>query len=144
MPREYLSIHVERRVREEAKHRCGYCLSPQKLVMARLEIEHIIPVAKGGTNDEANLWLCCPLCNRYKADRVSACDPETMVEVPLFNPRLQHWPEHFRWSEDGLRILGLTPTGRTTAAALHLADDADALVVRGYWVQAGWHPPTDM
>jgi hypothetical protein len=29
--------------------------------MARLEIEHIIPVAKGGTRSEANLWLSCPL-----------------------------------------------------------------------------------
>jgi hypothetical protein len=144
MPREYIPTEVDRRVREAARHRCGYCLSPQRLVMARLEIEHIIPVARGGLSDEANLWLSCPLCNRAKSDRTTAIDPETLVEVPLFNPRLQRWSEHFRWTADGLRIVGLSPTGRATVGALHLADDPDAIVVRGFWVLAGWHPPQDV
>jgi hypothetical protein len=56
---------------------------------------------------------------------------------------MDKWADHFRWSEDGLRIIGQTPVGRATVVALHLADDPDALVVRGYWVAAGWHPPTD-
>lgn len=144
MPREYIAVAVDRRVREAARHRCGYCLSPQRLVMARLEIEHVIPVAKGGSSDESNLWLSCPLCNGAKSDRTSAVDPETKQDVPLFHPRTQVWSEHFKWSDDGLRILGLTPTGRATVAALHLDSDPDALLVRSYWVQAGWHPPTDV
>jgi hypothetical protein len=143
MPRDYLPVEVVRRVREAARHRYGYCLSPQHLVMARLEVEHIIPVARGGVSDESNLWLSCPLCNRSKGDRTSAADPETGEMVPLFNPRSQRWSEHFRWSDDGLRIVGLTPTGRATVAALHLADDPDAILVRSYWVLAGWHPPTE-
>ena len=143
MPRDYISVEVERRVRDAARNRCGYCLSPQRLVMARLEIEHIIPVSRGGDSSESNLWLSCPLCNRFKADRTSAPDPDTGIEVPLFNPRTQRWSEHFRWSEDGIRVIGLTPTGRATVALLHLADDPDALIVRAHWVLAGWHPPTD-
>ena len=143
MPREHVPAEVDRRVREAARHRCGYCLSPQRLVMARLEIEHILPVSRGGTGDEANLWLSCPLCNRAKADRTSATDPATGAEVPLFNPRLQKWSDHFRWTADGRRIIGLTPIGRATVASLHLADDPDAIIVRGYWVAAGWHPPED-
>jgi hypothetical protein len=111
--------------------------------MARLEIEHIIPLAKGGTNDILNLWLACPICNGHKSDKVAAVDPETGDPVPLFNPRTQRWFDHFRWSEDGLHIIGLTPTGRATVVALHLSDDPDALLVRSYWVLAGWHPPTD-
>lgn len=141
MTRIYIPKHVERRVRAAAQNRCGYCLSPQYLVMARLEIEHIIPLAQQGTNDEMNLWLACPLCNRYKGERISAFDPITNQIVPLFNPRVQSWFEHFQWSDDGIRILGLTPIGRATVAALHLSDDPDALEVRGYWVLAGWHPP---
>lgn len=143
MDRPRISPEIERRVRSAARHRCGYCLSPQHLVMARLEIEHIIPLAKGGTNDESNLWLSCPLCNRYKGDRITAIDPVSGLIVPLFNPRTQVWHEHFRWSDDGIRIEGLTPTGRATALALHLADDPDALLVRHYWILAGWHPPAD-
>ena len=144
MQREYIPVEVNRRVRAAAQHRCGYCLSPQRLVMARLEIEHLIPASKGGSSTESNLWLCCPLCNRYKSDRTLATDPDTKKEVPLFNPREQRWSDHFQWTPDGLRIAGLTPTGRATVAALHLADDADAIEVRSYWVLAGWHPPNDV
>ena len=143
MARTYIPIEVERRVRDAARNRCGYCLSPQHLVMARLEIEHIIPFARGGVDDESNLWLACPICNVHKSDKIGAADPETGNRMPLFNPREQRWFEHFRWTEDGLRIVGLTPIGRATVAALHLSDDPDALEVRSYWVLAGWHPPQD-
>jgi HNH endonuclease len=112
-------------------------LSPQHLVMPRLEIEHIIPVAKGGSNAEVNLWLACPICNRYKSDKTTAMDPETGATVPLFNPRTQTWSDHFFWSDDGLHIIGRTAMGRATVAALHLSDDPDVLEVRSYWVLAG-------
>ena len=109
--------------------------------MARLEIEHVIPKAKGGSDSEENLWLSCPICNRHKADRTHAIDRESGAQVALFHPRHQSWVEHFRWCKDGLRIIGLTPTGRATVDALHLDDDPEALIVRSYWVVAGWHPP---
>ena len=137
----YIPKEIDHRVRVMACNRCGYCLSPQHLVMARLEIEHILPISKGGSNDESNLWLACPLCNRYKSDKTTALDPITKTLVPLFNPRTQIWSEHFQWSEDGIRIIGRTPIGRAPVIALHLSDDPDALEVRRYWVLAGWHPP---
>jgi hypothetical protein len=139
----YVSAALDRKVREAAGQRCGYCLSPQSLVMARLEVEHIIPLAQGGKTEEANLWLACPLCNRYKGSRTTAVDPQSGEEVSLFNPRTQAWRQHFRWSEDGLRVVGITPVGWATVAALHLDDDPDALLVRSYWVLAGWHPPDE-
>jgi HNH endonuclease len=141
MARASISARVERRVRAAAQNRCGYCLSPQHLVMARLEIEHIIPLAKGGSNAETNLWLACPIYNRFKGDRTTAVDPETGATAPLFNPRHQKWSDHFGWSDDGLRIIGYTAIGRATVAALHLSADPDVLEVRSYWVLAGWHPP---
>lgn len=111
--------------------------------MARLELEHIVPISKGGTSDESNLWLSCPLCNASKGSQSSCLDPTTgQMEVP-FNPRLQKWGEHFRWTDEGLRIVGRTPTGRATVALLHLDDDPDAIIVRGYRIEAGWHPPQD-
>src|SRR3954451_1735140 len=108
MPRRAIPPAREARIRGEARDRCGYCLSPQRLVMARLEIEHIIPRAKGGSDDESNLWLSCPLCNRHKADRTEGRDPQTGILFPLFNPRSQSWPNHFAWSADGIRIVGKT------------------------------------
>lgn len=142
MARTYISKLIRQHIREQAEDRCGYCLSPQHLVMGRLQIEHIHPLAKGGGNEESNLWLACSLCNEHKGSKTEAIDPETGKNVRLFNPRTQNWWQHFSWSEDGLRVIGLTPIGRATVVALHLSTDPDALIVRSFWVKAGWHPPT--
>jgi hypothetical protein len=141
--RVYVPVELAGRVRAAARDRCGYCLSPQHLVLGRLQIEHILPRSRGGKTEEGNLWLSCALCNNYKGDRTTGVDSETGETVALFNPREQGWFEHFRWSEDGLRVIGLTPVGRATVSALRLSDDPDALTVRSYWVLAGWHPPKE-
>jgi hypothetical protein len=143
MARRAIPADVDRRVRQAARNRCGYCLSPQHLVMARLEIEHIVPLAKGGSDDEANLWLACPICNSHKSDKTAGIDPLTGPTVTLFNPRTQSWRDHFAWAHDGIQLAGITPVGRATVIALHLSDDPDALEVRSYWVLAGWHPPRE-
>jgi hypothetical protein len=136
-----ISRTVRQRVRQQAGNRCGYCLSPQQYVFAPLEIEHIIPAALGGSDHESNLWLACRMCNNYKSARIAHIDPQTGALVRLFNPRRQHWPMHFAWSDDGTHIIGLTACGRATVAALQL-NNAIAVLVRQQWVAAGWHPPT--
>lgn len=143
MGRRAIPAELALRVRTAAGNRCGYCLSPQQLVMARLEIEHIIPLAKGGTDAEQNLWLACPICNGHKSDKTQSLDPETGALVALFNPREQPWADHFQWIDGGLRIVGLSPVGRATVSALQLSDDPDAIEVRSYWILAGWHPPEE-
>jgi len=135
-----LADEVRARVRALAGNRCGYCLSPQHLVLGLLEIDHIIPKARGGSDDEDNLWLACRLCNNAKRTQVSGTDPDTGQPVRLFDPRRQVWSEHFAWSEDGTRVLGTTPCGRATVLALEL-NSLIAVSVRRYWVAAGWHPP---
>ena len=132
MVRRAIPLAIEQRVRTMARNRCGYCLSPQHLVMARLEIEHIIPLAQGGTDGEPNLWLACPLCNGHKSDKVAAIDPESGSLFPLFNPRRQVWSEHFAWTDDGVQIVGKTSIGRATVMALHLSDHLDAVLVKYY------------
>ena len=49
-----------------------------------------------------------------------ADDPVTVQDVPLFNPRVDIWLEHFVWSVNGLKIIALTATGRATLYALDL------------------------
>lgn len=131
---------LRERVREVARDCCGYCLSPQRYVMGRLEIEHIVPRAQGGSDDESNLWLSCSLCNRYKGSQTTGVDPLDGATVRLFNPRTQVWSEHFRWSPDGTHVLGVTPIGRATVEALRLNNEL-AVEVRRNWILAGWHPP---
>jgi hypothetical protein len=137
----YVPRAVRRRVETAARDRCGYCLTPQQISGAPLHVDHIVPVAGGGTSDEGNLWLACAWCNSYKGARTSAVDPESGIEHPLFNPRLQRWEDHFCWSEEGTIILGLTPTGRATVALLHMNNDY-IVAARRQWVLAGWHPPS--
>jgi hypothetical protein len=138
-----ISEEVRSRVRAQAGDRCGYCLSPQRLVLAWLEIEHLIPTARGGTDDEDNLWLACRLCNNFKGVQTDGIDPATRQRVRLFDPRRQRWSEHFAWSDDGTRVLGRTPCGRATVVALQL-NNLIAVTVRREWVSAGWHPPDDI
>jgi hypothetical protein len=133
---------VRERVRRAAGDRCGYCLSPQRYVMGVLEVEHTIPRARGGSDEEANLWLACGLCNRYKGAQTTAVDPLSGASVALFNPRTQAWPEHFRWSQDGAMVAGLTDVGRATVGALRLNNEL-AVEVRRHWALAGWHPPNE-
>ncbi len=138
----YIPDSVRQRVREAAKDRCGYCQSHQQYVLGPLEVEHIIPIARGGADDELNLWLACPRCNRFKGSQVEAVDPITDETQLLYNPRTQHWTEHFQWDTEGVVILGLTPTGRATVAALRLNHE-QSIAVRRHWVGAGWHPPSE-
>lgn len=93
MPRAYIPIEIERRVCSSAQNRCGYCLSPQHLVMARLEIDHIIPLSAGGSDDETNLWLSCPICNRHKSNKISKCrNEEYLWKVWLMADTVGNWP----------------------------------------------------
>ncbi|MBI3951498.1 MAG: HNH endonuclease [Acidobacteria bacterium] len=135
-----ISADVRARVRARARNRCGYCRSPQKHILGLLELDHIIPKARGGTGDEENLWLACRMCNSFKGTQKHGRDPMTGRPVRLFNPRRQRWSRHFTWSEDGTRIIGRTACGRATVVALRL-NHIMAVTVRREWVAAGWHPP---
>ncbi len=130
------------RVSTQARHRCGYCLTAEAIVGTPMEIDHIIPRALVGPTEEDNLWLACSLCNDYKGDQIAATDPLTGELVRLFDPRHQVWGEHFAWTADGDRIVGLSPIGRATAVALNL-NRPSLVTARQAWVSVGWHPPPD-
>jgi 5-methylcytosine-specific restriction endonuclease McrA len=138
----YISPALRQRISEQARHRCGYCLRGEELMGMALTIDHIIPQARGGGSMEDNLWLACPSCNQFKGARSHAPDPESGESVALFNPRIEVWSQHFAWSDDGARIIGLAPRGRATVAALRM-NSPEIMVARRMWVSAGWWPPLD-
>jgi len=137
-----ISDELKDKIRRQARNRCGYCLTPQEIVSMRLEIEHLQPVAAGGTDAEENLWLACRNCNGFKHAKTHAIDPLTDEETPLFNPRTQNWHEHFEFSKDKAEIVGKTPCGRATVIALRLNYE-QAVIARKLWVSVGWYPPKD-
>jgi hypothetical protein len=90
----------------------------QSLQGARFHLEHVIPVSRNGETVLSNLAWACPGCNLSKSHRIEGVDPNTGRAVPLFHPRDNSWREHFGW--DGYELVGLTPMGRATVAALDL------------------------
>lgn len=129
-------------VNERAQGRCEYCQTSEILSGIHCQVDHILPRARQGDTTASNLCLACSACNGHKHARTHAVDPESGSEVPLFNPREQKWRDHFKWSDDGAMIVGLTPTGRATVAALQVNDP---LIVgaRSLWVGLGAHPPSN-
>jgi hypothetical protein len=85
-----------------------------------LEIDHIMPRARGGSDAEDNLWLACRACNLFKDQQTHGRDPLTGRRVRLFHPRHQRWRQHLQWSADGSMILGRTAMGRAPVVALSL------------------------
>jgi HNH endonuclease len=77
-----ISEEIRARVRASAQDRCGYCQSLQKYVLGILEIEHIIPKAAGGSEEEENLWLACRLCNSYKGVQTQ-CDRSLGTSISI-------------------------------------------------------------
>ncbi|MEZ4658551.1 MAG: HNH endonuclease [Caldilineaceae bacterium] len=141
MSNRRISPALRDRIQAWTQNRCSYCLAHQQYVLGPLEIDHIIPQALGGTNEEGNLCLACRLCNSYKATQIDGLDIVSGRRFPLYHPRKQRWAEHFRWTEAGDIIVGVTPYGRVTVEALQL-NNVLAVTVRRAWISAGWHPPT--
>jgi len=135
-----ISSKIQAKIRQDAKNYCGYCLLPQEILMGKLEIEHLLPLAEGGTDAEENLWLACRDCNSFKSSKVYVFDDETKQKIKLFNPRTQNWHEHFRFSKNKTTIIGKTPCGRATVVALRMNNE-QAVRARSRWVEAGWYPP---
>jgi hypothetical protein len=135
-----ISGRLRRLVVQRAKGRCEYCgLSPEGQE-ATFHIDHIVPRASGGPTEMDNLALACVSCSLRKAARRSARDPSTGRAVRLYHPRRQRWVDHFRWQ--GVRVIGLTPTGRATVAALQMNRPL-VLAIRLEEAAHGRHPPPD-
>jgi len=136
----YIPVALRRRLRAQFAHRCAYCQTAESLTVAIFEIEYIIPRGSGGETVLENLCLAYSTCNRYKAHRQTALAPLLGQIVPLFHPQQQRWEEHFAWSAEATAILGLTPTGQATIAALRM-NRPQLLRLRRMWVKMGEHPP---
>lgn len=64
--REPISSRKRFMVLERDGYTCQYCGA--RAPEARLHVDHIVPVSKGGTNDLDNLVTACEQCNLGKSD----------------------------------------------------------------------------
>ena len=116
----YISVSLRQLVSDRAQGKCEYCRMHQEFSIYTHEVDHIVALKHGGDTISKNLVLSCLPCNRYKGSDLTSIDPLTGEIIPLFNPRIQEWPGHFKLEE--AHILGRTPVGRTTVFLLKLND----------------------
>jgi len=132
----HIPAALRRLVVRRAESRCEYCRLHQAGQAATFHIDHIVPAVAGGPTGADNLALACVGCSLHKAARQLVTDPETGQDVPVYNPRCQPWDEHFAW--EGVRLAGLTPTGRGTVAALRM-NRPTMLAIRAEEAERGRH-----
>lgn len=142
MPESRVSTTLKLRVASRARDCCEYCHSQARVATTAFSIEHILPKARGGTDDFDNLALACQGCNNHKYDKIEGRDPISGAWAPLYHPRRDLWRTHFTWSSDFTLMLGLTPTGRATIAALRL-NRAGVVALRTILFAVGEHPLRD-
>jgi len=68
--RKTISLSIRYEVLKKDKYTCVKCgQRPARNNNVELEIDHIVPVSKGGTNDIKNLQTLCRKCNQGKKDK---------------------------------------------------------------------------
>jgi 5-methylcytosine-specific restriction endonuclease McrA len=72
-------------LRERDGDNCYLCQQP--LELGYIVIEHIIPLALGGTNEPSNVALACPECNSVKGNAFVSMDNDRQ---PRYHRRQQH------------------------------------------------------
>jgi rubrerythrin len=69
--RKLMTSKLRQKIKERDNYTCKICgNSTHKEPNLLLEIDHIVPVAKGGYTEEDNLQTLCWKCNRHKSDNL--------------------------------------------------------------------------
>ena len=125
-------------VAERARHLCEYCHAPEAVCNFPFEVDHFIPLSRGGPKELENLVLACRSCNAYKAFHQIGLI-ETEEAARLFDPRRDIWEEHFRFNSETFEIEGLTEIGIGTVNRLQINNSAQ-IQARSLWFQFGIFP----
>ena len=67
----------------------------------RIEVDHIVPLSRGGADDESNWQPLCGRCNRHKSTMTNA-EARVARTLPGFHED-QAWPRGFDWETETWR-----------------------------------------
>jgi 5-methylcytosine-specific restriction endonuclease McrA len=106
---------------EKWQRRCAYCGKTD----VPLEVEHIVPKSRGGSDRVSNLTLACHACNQRKGDRTAEefghPEVQTQAKAPLKDAaaiNMTRWALYQRLQDVGLPLEvgtgGRTKWNRTT------------------------------
>ena len=134
----YISDELRQLVTVRAGGLCEYCLMDIEASFYGGELDHIIAVKHGGPATAENLAHTCQCCNRNKGSDICSINWQTGELVRLFNPRRDHWAEHFVLA--GVRIQALTEIGEMTVRILDF-NHKERIEERQVWIEEGSYPP---
>lgn len=121
-------------VRQRAGRRCEYCRKPEGVSAYPHQADHIVAVKHNGETELDNLAWACFQCNSNKGSDLTTFDPETKALVRLFDPRTEHWDDHFEFQN--AMIVGKSASGRATIQLLQM-NHPDQVETRYRLMQAG-------
>lgn len=122
--RRPMNIRLRFQILERDGFRCQYCGARAPDV--DLEVDHIVSVADGGTNDETNLISACFRCNRGKKAQ-SQPKFARLAELWLQLDRLRPDRQSLRQLPVTRAVVGVLWELDAIGEALHLAHDAVTL-----------------
>ena len=128
---------LRREIATRAAERCEYCQTPEWILLAGCEVDHVISRKHGGITDASNLAFSCARCNRAKGSDVGSIIPSSGQYCRLFNPRIDRWAEHF--AVEGNRLLAKTDIGQVTVRLLQL-NAPERLAERALLLQIADYP----
>lgn len=109
--RKAIPKSLRAQVAARAHYICEYCLIAEEDTFFGCEVDHIISIKHGGTNDFQNLAYACLACNRAKGSDLASLS-STGELTAFYHPRKNHWELHFLL--DGTQFIPLSSQGEVT------------------------------
>jgi len=76
-------VNTARRV-EIYKRDNGQCyMCHEKLPLEKIELDHLVPVSRGGTSDSKNVAVSCQFCNRSRGNRIELAQLQKISELRM-------------------------------------------------------------
>ena len=133
----YVTTSLRRLVESRANHLCEYCLIHENDTFLGCQVDHIIAEKHNGPTNATNLGYACTFCNRSKGTDIGSIATSTGEFTRFFNPRTDHWGEHFRLN--GVHIEFQTPVGEVTVRILGF-NEPDRIMEREMIQSIGKYP----
>lgn len=136
----HISAQLRRFVQSRAGGLCEYCLIHETDTFFGCQVDHVVSEKHGGPTAPENLAYACTICNRAKGTDIGSIAPSTGGFTRFFNPRSDHWADHFRLS--GVVIEPRTPIGEATAKILGF-NQTERILERHALERLGRYPPEE-
>ncbi|MFN7945666.1 MAG: HNH endonuclease signature motif containing protein [Blastocatellia bacterium] len=133
----HVSDELRQLVITRAENLCEYCLIEIEDTYFGGEVDHVISLKHEGLTTADNLAYTCQPCNRNKGSDLGSISRKSRRLVRFFNPRTDHWADHFVLNKAFIR--SLTEIGEVTARILGFNQE-ERLLERQGLIADGHYP----